>query len=132
MFDTAPSEEMLLDAVIYKEPLIKQKIQTAEQWRKAQSEGSRLFIKLDDNRSIIVSPYSAEQKADIVFPDGGRIKGIWLTEPQMRIHFPVLFVRLLYFIGGFVSSVLTVLLFVWLWYFALARLRELSQAIRGG
>ena len=122
---------MLLDAVIYKEPLIQHKLETAKEWKKAQSEGRRLYIKMDDNSSIVISPYSTEKEADMVFPDGGRIKGIWLTEPQMRIHFSVIFVRLLYFIGAFISAVLAVLLLKWLWYFVLARLRELSQAIRG-
>jgi hypothetical protein len=131
-FESNPSEEMLLDAIIYKEPLIQEKYEATQQWRKAQSEGSRLNIKLDNNRKVVISPYSSDREADTVFPDGLRIKGIWLTEPQTRVHFPVLLVRASYFLGAFFGGVLAVLLFQWLWYFALARLRELSQAIRGG
>ena len=131
-FESSPSEEMFLDAVISKEPLIQDKYETTLQWRKTQSEGSRLNIKLDNSRSVVISPYSADREADTVFPDGGRIKGVWFTEPQTRIHFPVLLVRAAYFFGAFLCSVLVVLFFQWLWYFALARLRELSQAIRGG
>ena len=130
-FQNAPSEEMLLDAVIYKEPLIQEKYETTQQWRKAQAEGSRLNIKLDKDRSVVISPYLPDREADTVFPDGGRIKGIWLTEPQNRVHIPVLLVRVSYFLTAFLSAVVAVLLFQWLWYFTLARLRELSKAIRG-
>ena len=131
-FDSEPSEDTLLDAMIYKEPLIQDKQETTAEWRKAHTEGNRLGIKLDKNRSVVVSPYSSDREADTVFPDGGRIKGVWLTEPQTRIHFPVFLVRASYFLGAFLGAVLAVVLFQWLWYFALARLRELSQAIRGG
>lgn len=130
-FDRSPSEEMLLDAVIYKEPLIQEKYEATQQWRKVQSEGSRLYIKLDNNRSVVISPYSSDREADVVFPTGGRVMGIWLTEPRTRLHFPALLVRASYFLGAFFGTVLVALLFQWLWYFSLARLRELSQAIRG-
>ncbi len=130
-FESAPSEEMLLDSVIYKEPLIQEKYETTQQWRKAQSEGSRLNIKLDKERSVVISPYSPDREADTVFPDGGRIKGIWLTEPQTRLHIPVFLVRASYFLGAVLSATIAVLLVQWLWYFTLARLRELSKAIRG-
>ncbi len=131
-FENSPSEEMLLDAAIYKEPLIQEKHEATQQWRKTQSEGSRLNIKVDNDRSVVISPYSSDREADIVFPDGGRIKGTWLTEPNTRLHFPALLVRSAYFLGAFLCAVLAALLFQWLWYFTLARLRELSQAIRGG
>ncbi|TLS74953.1 hypothetical protein FE236_10600 [Mariprofundus erugo] len=131
-FGSAPQEERLLDAIIYKEPMIQDKYETTQQWRKAQREGNRLNIKLDNNSSVVIAPYSPDREADTVFPNGGRIKGVWLTEPQTRIHFPVFIVRVLYFIVAFFGAVLAVHLFRWLWYFSLARLRELSQAIRGG
>ena len=132
MFKNNPSEDMFLDAVIYKEPLIKDKYETTQQWRKAQREESRLNIKLDSNRSVVIGPYSSDRESDIVFPDGRRIKGIWLTEPKTRTQFPVLIVRALYFIVASIGAIFAMLLFQWLWYFFLARLRELSKAIRGG
>lgn len=131
VFSSEPSEEMFLDAVIYKEPLIQDKFKTTQQWRHAQSEESRLKIKLDNHRSVVISPYSTDQDPDTVFADGGRVKGIWLTEPSTRIHFPMVLVRSSYFLCGLVGSVAAVLFLQWLWYFVLVRLRELSQAIRG-
>jgi hypothetical protein len=131
-FPSEPSEEMLVDALIYKEPLIQEKLKTIQQWKQIQSEGSRLMIKIDNNNSVIINPYSVDRDPDTIFPNGHRIKGIWFTEPSTRIHIPVVLVSVLWFLCSFVSSVLAVLLLQWFWYFVLARLHELSKAIRGG
>lgn len=130
-FRSQPSEGALLDAVIYREPLIQQKSDTTRAWRRAETEGQRLRIKLDDARSVLVSPYVADSSPDMTFPEGGKIIGIWLTQPSTRIHFPVALVRVSYFLAGFVSAVVALLFLCWLWYFLLARLRELSLAVRG-
>src|SRR3990172_7201148 len=63
-FESDPSEEMLLDTVIYKEPLIQEKEKATEQWRKAKTEGSRLNIKVDNNLSVVISPYSSDREVD--------------------------------------------------------------------
>ena len=131
-FPSEPSEEMFLDALIYKGPLIQEKLKTTQHWKQVQSEGSRLRIKIDNNNSLVISPYSVDRDPDAVFPSGQRIKGIWLTEPSTRLHLPVGLISALWFLSVFVISVLVVLLLQWFWYFLLARLHELSKAIRGG
>jgi len=129
-FESEPSEDALLDAVIYHEPLIQQKSDTTQAWRRAQAEGQQLRIKLDSSRSILVSPYSPDHDPDEIFPEGGRVTGIWLTQPSTRTHFPAALVRVVYFAAGFVVAAFASLLLYWLWYFLLASLRELSLAVR--
>ncbi len=130
-FGAQPSEEALLDAIIYREPLIQQKSDTTQAWRRAEAEGQRLRIKIDSERSVLISPYSANDSADMIFPEGGKIAGVWLTQPQTRTHFPVALVRASYFLAAFICAAVALLLVCWLWYFLLARVRELSLAVRG-
>jgi hypothetical protein len=130
-FETEPSEEALLDAVIHREPLIPIKADTTREWRKAKTEGHRLYIKVDASRSVVVSPYSPDEDPDMVFPAGGRVTGIWLTQPRTRTHFPPLLVRVAYFTAAFIAAAAATFLVSWLWYFVLARVRELSLAVRG-
>src|SRR5207245_1845518 len=72
-FADEPSEEQLLDAVIYREPLIQQKAELTQEWRRTEAEGNRLRIKVDSSSSILVSPYAPDSDPDLVFPTGGRV-----------------------------------------------------------
>jgi hypothetical protein len=121
---------MLLKAVIYEEPLINEKSETIHQSKQAQSEGTSLYIKKDNDTSIVIVPYSAGRDPNVRFGDRV-IKGIWLTEPAARIHVPMALVVSIYFVAGFACAALLLALLAWLWYFLLSRLRELSQAIHG-
>ena len=155
-FSNTPTEDAILDAVIFHEPLITDKYETTQAWRKAQKDGTRLYIKLDSANSIVVAPYDAAKDPDVVFLDdtkddplridppgsrqkltktgGGRIKGIWLTEPAKRTKLPVALVGFAYCIGTFitlaVASLCTLALVRWLWYFLLRRVSELSGAMK--
>jgi len=131
VFKDEPKEEELLDAIIYKEPLIQDKYKTTQQWRKAKLDGSRLYIKVDNNNSVVVAPYLTDQESDIVFSSGERMNGIWLTQPQTRIYFPVIAVNMMYFVFAFLFTMIAAQMLLWVWCFFLARLRELSRAIRG-
>jgi hypothetical protein len=133
-FSSAPTEEALLDAVIYREPLIPDRYETKQAWRRAQKDGTRLYIKRDADSSIVIAPYDETKDPDTVFANGGRVKGVWLTQPATRTRFPVALVGLAYCIGAFlVLSVAALCAFVvvrWLWYFLLRRISELSRAVR--
>lgn len=133
-FPSEPSEDAILDAVIYSEPLITDKYEETQAWRKAQKDGTRLFIKRDDTSSICIAPYDASQEPDPAFADGSRVKGSWLTEPATRIKLPVVLTGFTYFIGAFtIFSIVAFcsLAFIRLtWYFLLRRISELSEAVR--
>ena len=103
-----PSEEQLLDAVIYRDPLIHDKAGLTQDWRRAEAEGNRLRIKVDDNSSILVSPYAPDIDPDLVFPTGGKVTGIWLTQPSTRTRFPPALVRITYFTVAFMVTFLVV------------------------
>ena len=133
-FSSAPTEEALLDAVIYRELLIPDRYETTQAWRRAQKDGTRLCIKRDADSSIVIAPYDETKDPDTVFAAGGRVKGVWLTQPATRTRFPVGLVGLAYCIGAIlVLSVATLCALVvvrWLWYFLLRRISELSGAVR--
>jgi len=135
VYSHQPSEEDLLDSVIYREPLIQNSYETTKAWRKAQAEHTRLFIKTDANISIVVMPYDALRDPDTVLADGTRVKGVWLTEPSTRTKIPVALVAAGYVFGSFlafgVGSFCTLALTRWIWYFLLRRINELSSAVRG-
>ena len=134
-FPEQPAEADLLDAVIYRDPLINEPRVTKQSWRSAQSENTRLFIKKDLNTSILVMPYESDKDPDVVFPDGDKMRGIWLTEPSTRTEYPVFAVALAYALGSFliltVTTFFALLLLRCVWYFILRRISELSQAFRG-
>ena len=133
-FPSEPTEDAILDAVIYREPLISGKVETTQGWRSAQKDGTRLCIKRDAAVSIVVSPYDATKDPDTVFADGGRVKGVWLTEPATRTRLPVVLVGFAYCVGAFlaltVATFCTLAFIRWLWYFLLRRISELSGAVR--
>ncbi len=103
-----PSEEQLLDAVIYGEPLIQDKAGLTQEWRRAEAEGNRLRIKVDSSSFILISPYAPDSDPDLVFPTGRRVTGIWLTQPSTRTRFPPALVRIAYFIVAFTATLLVV------------------------
>jgi hypothetical protein len=156
-----PSEAEILDAVIQREPLIMDKSEAVYQWRRADADGVLLAIKTGGDRSVIVSPYKELDEYDAValrcvvfvkrgliddavlppsgdmpareyaLQDGGRIKGVWLTEPGTRIQFPSILVRSAYSLVGVACGLAALLVTRWLWHFFLARTREFSGAVRG-
>lgn len=134
-FPHPPSEETLLDAVIYREFLIREPFETTRAWRRAQKENTRLFIKKDSNTSVLVMPYENGEDPNLSFADGGRSRGVWLTEPSTRSELPVFLAGLAYVVGAFLAA--TTLTFVavvsmrWAWYFLLRRISELVQVIKG-
>jgi hypothetical protein len=130
-FSEDPEEETFLDAIIARDPLIKDKATASQNWRGSQAEHQRLLIKVDQTHSILLRPYSSTEDPDIVFPEGGRVTGVWLTEPKTRTHIPLIVVRVVYFTAGFIAAAVATLLICWIWYFLLARIRELSHAVRG-
>lgn len=146
-FDAQPSEAEIVASVIYEDPGYYPK-----GWPDVLSGGKdRLYIKLDDSTSVLVAPYSpaddpnprldvVEQQAKVdrdypgsvpVYPEPSSGRGVWLTEPATRTEFPPLIVRTVSFVLCFASAVLAVLAARLLWYFLLARTRELSRAVRG-
>lgn len=133
-YSRLPSEEDLLDSVIYREPLIQDSYETTRAWRKAQTEHTRLCIKKDADISIVVMPYDASRDPDTVFAEGGRVKGVWLTEPSTRTKLPVALVGTGYIVGSFLAfgvGIFCALASIrWVWYFLLRRITELSSAVR--
>ncbi len=129
-----PTEEEILDALIYREPLIDDKYETTKAWRKARDEKTRLYVKKDSHISILVMPYDASVDPDIVFDDGGRIKGLWLTQPNNRKKYSVYWVGVGYAVGGLLSSFVAALIALsiirLIWYFLLERLMEISKAVK--
>ncbi|MCD4699991.1 MAG: hypothetical protein K8R91_05410 [Phycisphaerae bacterium] len=175
-FSHQPTEDEFLDAIIYRDPLISKRYETAQAWRKARSENHRLYIKKDANTSILVMPFDREKDPDIVFPElltdeqvglkpspipegffrqdegpngkvrisrANAVKGIWLTEPNRRIGFPVVGVGLVYALGSFIVAAIatictlillrgTLILLRWFWYFlGIARLLSLGIVLLG-
>jgi hypothetical protein len=133
-FPKQPNEEELLDAIIYHEPLIQNAYATTQEWRTAQREHHRLFIKKDAGTSILVMPYESD-KDPSPFSGGTTVKGFWFTEPATRTEYPPTGVALAYALGGFLAGTaiaICVLAFLrWSWYFLLKRISELAEAIKG-
>lgn len=134
-FPARPAEKDILDAVIYREPLIKEPRETQQFWRTAQREKNWLRIKKDSDTSIVVMPYESDKDPDDVYADGWKVRGIWLTEPSTRTEYPVFAVVLAYALGSFViltaATFVALLLLRFVWYFILRRVSEFSQALRG-
>jgi hypothetical protein len=132
-FPKQPNEEELLDAIIYHEPLIPNAYATTQDWRAAQREHHRLFIKKDADTSILVMPYESN-KDPSPFSGGTTVKGFWFTEPATRTEYPSEGVALAYALGGFLvgtAIAVSVLAFLrWSWYFSLKRISELAEAIK--
>jgi hypothetical protein len=80
-------------------------------------------------------PYESDKDPDVVFSNGGKVRGIWLTEPSTRTEYPISAVALADALGSFLlSTVVTFFALVFLrcaWYFVVRRVSELSQAFRG-
>jgi len=131
-FDAEPSEEDLTDAVIDREPLFADKDGTKNALRKAQVEGNRLFVKLDGDRALSVTPFSPDlDPAPVCEGSDGHIKGAWLTEPSTRTRVPPFLARTSYFLFSVFGIIARLLLVRWSWYFMLARVKEFSRAIEG-
>ncbi|MDT8375340.1 MAG: hypothetical protein RQ867_01245 [Mariprofundaceae bacterium] len=132
-FSNDPTEEEIIDAVIYREPLIDDKYETTKAWKKARDEKTRLFIKKDSHISILVMPYDASVDPDLVFDDGDRIKGLWLTEPNNRKKYSSFWVGVGYILGGllsgFVAALIALSIIRLTWHFLLERLMEISNAV---
>lgn len=128
-FAHEPSESELLDAVIQRDSLIEGKIEAKRQRWQARSDGQRLK---GADYSLLCEPFSADQDPDLVFEDGSRFKGVWLTEPSTRVHFQPLIIRCVFLAGGLLFGLAISLVARWLWYFSLARVCEVSAAIRSG
>jgi hypothetical protein len=131
MFAHEPSEDSILDALIVRDPLISEPARLKSDWRAARSNGTRVFIKLDDERSVAVEPYSPEWLPDVVFPDGRTIQGVWLTEPETRVHLGGWRLRAITFGSAFVATSICLLAVPGGWYFLLRRCSEVSRAVRG-
>jgi hypothetical protein len=132
-FPSEPTEQAILDAVIYREPLITDRFGATQAWRAAQKDGTRLCIKRDAATSIVIAPYDATKDPDTVFTDGRRVKGIWLTEPATRTRMPAALVGMTYsvttFLAFFIGTFSAVTLVRWIWYFLLRRISELTGAV---
>jgi len=72
-FPHRPTEDEFLDAIIFRDPLISNPSLTIQNWRNARREHTRLFIKKDNNTSILVMPFDPEEDPDIVFPAETRL-----------------------------------------------------------
>jgi hypothetical protein len=150
-YSREPSEEQLLDSIIYRERLIESPYSTVREWRKAQAEGNRLFIKKDAAVSILVMPYDESHDPDPLFPVSDTkgpglfddlvpkakagVRGVWLTEPSTRTKYWPPLIGAAYSAGSFVvfgvGTLAALALIRWVWYFLLRRVAEFSSAVRG-
>ena len=146
-FKSEPTEEEFLDSIIYRESLIRNPHLVAQNWRTARDEHTKLYLKKDSHFLIVVMPYDASLNIDAVFAadssprtstgfnpdDFDPAKGVWLTEPATRTHYPLAVVELVYFVISFASVAVgffcAVFIVSWLWYFLLRRLSEISSAL---
>ena len=130
LFRTYPTEKQIFDAVVAREPSLSLGNDRLDEVQVAR----RGFVHGFPAGDLVLAPYDAGKSPDVVFADGNRIKGVWLTEPSTRLEFPPVLVRIAYFVGVlpsvFVCTSLILLLVRWFWYFFLARIRELSSAVR--
>ncbi len=158
-FYSSPTEEELLDAVIDRCPkLYSYAMNMKQRWRQVRDGGDHLWIWADNQRIITIAPYEDNLDLDNLIrsypgkaiwlnrrPPPANLKHLavqevksekatWLTEPATRHYIPgpVILVggfALLYSLG-FGLSVTVLLMSTYLWYFLLARLRELVVTLK--
>ncbi len=129
-FHTYPTEKQLFDAVLTREPSVSLGNDRLDEVQAAR----RGFVPGFPAGDLVIAPYDAGKSPDMVFFDGSRVKGVWLTEPSTRIEFAPALVRAVHFfgalLGAFLGTCLVLFLLHWVWYFFLGRISEVSSAVR--
>ena len=124
IFDSEPSETALIDAIILKDaiPGITKHLPTCDTFMAIERHSTKMALRF--------CAHSGNLDPSVTLADGDKIDGVWLTEPATRIHPPLLFIQLSAFLTAFLGAMLMTTLARWVWYFLLARLTEVSNAIR--
>lgn len=130
-FHSHATEKQLFEAVLAREPSLSMGSGRPDEVQSARAE----FVSGYPHGDLAMFPFEPGKSPDVNFTDGGRVKGVWLTEPATRTEIPVAATFLVYVVTAAVMvSVFTwCLLYMvrWAWYFLLRRVSEFSSAMRG-
>jgi hypothetical protein len=129
-FYSAPTEKEIFDAVCSREPALAFGPNEQADLQKVKETFKAGFPHGD----ICLAPYSPNDSPDVLFQDGTRIKGVWITEPSTRVEYDrwvgILISSITIGIVAFLAMFAGLKILRWTWYFVLDRLSELSRALR--